>query len=519
MFGWLNKKLAQRRARIQGEAFARIATALTRHATRDFETEWRRIGVEGKYDAAQTNSENRRHWQNADGLSANAANDPATRRLLRNRTRYECANNPHAKNLLISLANYTIGTGPRLQVVTENEDVNRAIEYEFARWALAVDLAAKLRTMRMAKCEDGEAFAQLVNREKEGTPVTLDLRLLEAEQIASANPAGNDANNIDGIILDKFGIPFKFEVLDRHPGDKASGSATSKVIPAAYMLQYMRQDRPGQVRGIPELTPALPLFAMLRRYVLAVLSAAESAASFAAVLKTIAPPMGDDEGNGQGNAASIPPGFNIEIERNMLTSLPEGWGLEQLKAEQPTAQFGDFFDKILGGIGCVMSVPFNVVACNSSGYNYASGRLDYQSFDLSLKVERESIEQQILDRVFKEWFLEASAISGYLPTQARNLDVAFNHQWFWDGREHVDPVKEANAQKIRLANGTTNLAMEWAKIGRDYATEINQWAGDKSAMLQALIDKGFTRTEAMAIAFNNAAPQTVEVVTPDGEQE
>ena len=38
-----------------------------------------------------TNDENRRHWANADGLSANAANSPDVRRLLRNRARYETA--------------------------------------------------------------------------------------------------------------------------------------------------------------------------------------------------------------------------------------------------------------------------------------------------------------------------------------------------------------------------------------------------------------------------------------------
>ena len=37
-------------------------------------------------------------------------------------------------------------------------------------------------------------------------------------------------------------------------------------------------DRPGQARGIPDITPALPLFAQLRRFTLAVLAAAETAA-------------------------------------------------------------------------------------------------------------------------------------------------------------------------------------------------------------------------------------------------
>jgi len=38
--------------------------------------------VRARYDAAATGDENRRHWANADGLSANAANSPDVRRVL-----------------------------------------------------------------------------------------------------------------------------------------------------------------------------------------------------------------------------------------------------------------------------------------------------------------------------------------------------------------------------------------------------------------------------------------------------
>jgi len=47
--------------------------------------------IKAKYDAAATTDENRRHWRNADDLSANAANSAEVRRLLRIRCRYEVA--------------------------------------------------------------------------------------------------------------------------------------------------------------------------------------------------------------------------------------------------------------------------------------------------------------------------------------------------------------------------------------------------------------------------------------------
>ena len=74
----------------------------------------RTLVVRAKFDSAQTNADNRRHWANADGLSADAAANPEVRRTLRNRARYEVANNSYARGIVLTLANDVTGTGPRL---------------------------------------------------------------------------------------------------------------------------------------------------------------------------------------------------------------------------------------------------------------------------------------------------------------------------------------------------------------------------------------------------------------------
>jgi capsid protein len=100
--------------------------------------------VRAKFDAAQTTPDNRRHWANADALAADAAASPEVRRTLRNRARYEVANNSYARGIVLTLANDVIGTGPRLQMLLgDGEDAanNGTIEREFMAWAKAVDLA------------------------------------------------------------------------------------------------------------------------------------------------------------------------------------------------------------------------------------------------------------------------------------------------------------------------------------------------------------------------------------------
>jgi hypothetical protein len=41
-------------------------------------------------------------------------------------------------------------------MLTNDPEANRVVEKEFARWAKAVGLAHKLRTMSVGQCESGE---------------------------------------------------------------------------------------------------------------------------------------------------------------------------------------------------------------------------------------------------------------------------------------------------------------------------------------------------------------------------
>jgi len=354
------------------------------------------------------------------------------------------------------------------------------VEQEFMDWADAIKLPEKLRTMRMARTDSGEVFAMLIANPKVDSPVKLDLRLIEADQITTPDlfRQTSTLNTIDGIVFDNCGNPLEYHVLKAHPGDVITGfSLDYDRIPAASMIHYFRADRPGQNRGIPEITPALPLFAQLRRYTLAVLAAAETAADFAAVLFTDAPANGEAE--------SVEPMDLVELERRMATVLPGGWKLGQVHAEQPATGYAEFKKEILNEIARCLNMPFNVACGNSSGYNYASGRLDHQTYYKSIRVDQDHIGLAVLDRVLRAWLDEAILISEFLPLWMRTVAFRdFKHQWFWDGMEHVDPAKEASAQATRLENHTTTLAYEYAKQGRDWESELRQRAKEVSLMTE-----------------------------------
>jgi len=82
----------------------------------------------------------------ADSLSAVKANSESVRRKLRERSRYEVANNSYARGSIDTIASYTIGRGPTLQLTYRGDSANddpdirkagQTVEWLFSNWAYA----------------------------------------------------------------------------------------------------------------------------------------------------------------------------------------------------------------------------------------------------------------------------------------------------------------------------------------------------------------------------------------------
>ena len=421
--------------------------------------------VRGSYDVAQTTDENTNHWRWTDDLSPDQANSSSVRKTIRERARYETANNTYAKGMLLTLANDTVGTGPRLQVLTPDRDVNAQIEMRWNEWADEVRLADKLWTLKLSKTLDGESFAHLVTNTNHRSPITLDLVLSEAEQFATPFNAGSLlSSEVDGITLDDFGNPVTYHRLRSHPGDLSLVDFTADKIPASQVIHLYRTDRPQQHRGVSEIVSALPLYSMLRRFTLATIAGAETAADISALLHT------------QAGAVAAPDAIDaldrVPIARRAILTMPEGWDITQFKSETPATTYQMFKHEIVNEIARCLNMPFNVAACNSAGYNYSSGKLDHQIYFKSIKVERSYIERTACDKLLDEWIKEASLIPGFFPSELASLP----HQWNWPGMEPLDPFKEANAQRLRLENGMTSYPAEYAREGKDWEVEQQRQA-------------------------------------------
>jgi lambda family phage portal protein len=443
--------------------------------------------INARYDAAVGDEFNKNHWNNADSLSAKQANSPAVRERLRNHSRYEVANNCYARGLCNTVADIVIGYGPTLTIkrkpdASEQERKAAAeVSRLFNEWAEEIDLWGKLWTMRVSKLQDGEAFALFRTNPRLQSPVTLDLQLIEAEQVADGPYTSSvyDPRKVDGIETDDMGNPTIYKVLPDHPGDQVwSGDPIE--VHHSQVIHWFRCDRPGQLRGIPEITPAIPLFAQLRRFTLATLTAAETAADFAAILSG---GIADED-------ETLPAWDQVPIQRGTMTTTPEGMELSQFKAEHPTTTYEMFKREILCEVGRCLNMPKLYVLLDASGYNYSSGRLDKQATDRSIDVERYQCELKVLRKIFDAWLSEALLIPGYLPVEVE-AGMEVKPKWMWRELGHVDRKKEADGAAQDLTNGTTTLAIECARVGEDWEEVLEQQAAERRRKLElGLISEG-----------------------------
>ena len=114
--------------------------------------------MQSRYDAAATNHMNKRHWANADNLSADQANSPGVRKTLRERARYEISNDTNLSAMVKQYAHDVVGTGPRMEFMDEDPAINIAVEMAFTDWWKEIKGTKKLKMLFQTSVGDGESF-------------------------------------------------------------------------------------------------------------------------------------------------------------------------------------------------------------------------------------------------------------------------------------------------------------------------------------------------------------------------
>ncbi len=284
--------------------------------------------VRARYDAVTTD-DNRRHWANADGLSPNASNSAEVRRILRNRARYETANNSYARGIVLTLAHDVVGTAPgyRCSLATLKPIVasNRLLCSGLVRCIFLKNSArCGWLAPRMANL-----LLSFTNNPRLIRRFSSTSALVEADQVTTPDLDRLSTMAVDGIVFDSAGI--RSNTTSSVTTRGIASTRLAAITIASQRLRCCTGSAPTDpVKRAASRTSCrhYPLFAQLRRFNLAVLAAAETAADFAGILYTDAP------ANGEADAAE--PFEPIELEKRALVTMPGGWKMAQMQAEQPS---------------------------------------------------------------------------------------------------------------------------------------------------------------------------------------
>lgn len=471
--------------------------------------------LRARFDLAQTTADNRNHWAAADSHSARSALTPGVRKLQRERSRYEAENNSWYSGILSTATNHVVGTGPRLQVATANPEANARLEKAWGRWARKIGLTSKLRVMFETYWRDGEVFLLRGSRPAL-YPISLDLLVYESEQVQNPYTASvTDRYVDDGIRFIPNTSEVEYFFLDHHPSDPVFAATwKGEWKPAREVVHLFRPVRPGQIRGIPRAAPGLPLLAIMRRYELATVQAAETAANHALFMQYT--------GTAVAPAASPTDFAELEIARNMMTILPEGWAMNQLRPEQPATTLPMFLTALLTHFCRCMNIPYGLAAGTSKDSNFSSHKGDIRNlWQSEVWAEQELLERTVLDVVLG-WFLEDAVLAPGLLDDMPPIDN-IDHSWFWDGIPPLDEADAAGAAEIRLRSGQSTLNMEYARNGYDFDTSMAKAdaafglpAGSHKKAIFARIFQPPTPTDAIASKVADAQKATIREAANSG---
>jgi len=422
--------------------------------------------IHASYDAARTTDEYKNIWANADHFDADSAHAKGVRQTLVSRSRYELANNGFADGIGQTYATDLVGVGPTLRMQTGSTGFNEMVEFQWFLWCKAVHFRRKLWCMAHAKHGDGESLGILAYNRRINHRIQLDINLRETEQCQTPYLPFDEPNRIDGIIFDDFGNPLLYEFLRHHPGSSrvADMRMETDVVAADRVLHWFKMRRPGQHRGVPECASTLNIGAAFRRLREANLSTAEKVAAWTLFLKTIYQPNELDE---------AAPFSTQDIVHGMMTALPNSMEPYQLKAEHPGPSYDTFHRSLLNEQARPKNMPYNKAACDSSSYNYASGRLDHQTYYGNLDVDREDCNDLVLDPLFGVWFDLAIKGFGWLRGDPFEVSPAARvHTWDWPKHRVADVEAEANANETRLKSGQTFPHIVFTEAGLDFDDEV-----------------------------------------------
>lgn len=322
----------------------------------------------------------------------------------------------------------------------------------------------------------GDVFV-LIKRVKPNkfNPYSLSLHIIEADRVCTPGNISGVLYNVtegeidgrqihDGVEVDSDGHIIAYHICTIYPGQYTFKpaewirvNAVGEKTGMPNILHVMNAERPDQYRGVPYLSTAIELVLQNRRHVESTLMGSIVQTYLTAWIKTETDPtempnIGNDEsGNDEEHYDEEP-----EMAPGNVIHLKPGEDVVLGNPNIPTADFDKFSNAITKQIGAGLEVPFDVLLKDfNSSYSASKGALE-EAWE-AIKKRRAWFVSDFCQPVYEAFLAEAVAL-GRINAPGFFDDPLIRAAWCesrWDGpaQTHLDPLKEANANLIQVANG------------------------------------------------------------------
>ena len=311
------------------------------------------------------------------------------------------------------------------------------------------------------------------------------------------NPQNQFDNNTwrGGVIVGHDGDAEAYWIRRAHMGDwfNAADSMTWDRIEREtswgrpLVVHDFHPDRAGQHRGgIGILNPVLQKLKMLYTYDNAELDQAVLNAIFGAFITSPFDPQLVQSALGENDLPAYQSmrgeyhnGKNITLGGARIPHLFPGEKFETVKAEHPSAAFGEFQKTFLRAIAQSCGLSEMQLSGNWADATYSSARGALEEAWKTLSRRRDDFATGFAQPIFSCFVEESMQIDNLpLPSGAPEFQE-FRHayssaRWVGPGRGVIDKTKETQGSGISMATGLSTLETEAAEQGRDWEDVLDQ---------------------------------------------
>jgi lambda family phage portal protein len=416
---------------------------------------------------------------------------------LRDRSRAAVRNDGMAKGAIDHLVTNVIGTGITPLSKADDPQLRKVIQAAWLRWTDQsdadglLDFYGQQSQVTRGWFEGGECFTRLrVRRPEDGLVVPLQLQVLEPELCPhtttdlSVTASGNRVRM--GIEMNSLGqrVAFWFHPSRTSDPDEID-YGTLRRVPADSVIHLYDPLRPGQLRGLPLLTPALVRLHELDKFDDATLLRQQLQNMFVAFIKRPvvegdATPI--DVLTGQAVTDTDEDRPMVGLEPGITQELAPGEDITFSEPPDVSSTYPDFMRQQLLAVSAATGVPYEVLTGDMSKVNDRTVRVILQEFRRRIQAwQHQIIAFQFCRRVWDAWLTQA-VISGALPIPVdqfvQNPEPFARVKWMPQGFPYINPVQDQQAAREAVRDGMTSRAAVVAERGEDVETIDTEQAAD-----------------------------------------